>query len=185
MAISKSNITNYIRDILSIVACLIIGIILLIAGTGKLFGFGQMPGQTEFLDRFIPDFLMTPEFARFIGMIFIPYLLPIIEIVIAIFLLAGIWPRVMAIIVVPLTVGFMANNLWTIGQGMDKFPDCPCFGIWETWTGVRFTPTQSLYIDIGLFVLAVLIVFLHPGGFFSHQFWFTGRKKISNSVNKL
>ena len=175
MKVSKSDKTLHLRNILSIAAGLIIGLIFLIAGTGKLFGFGQMPGQTEFLDRFIPDFLMTPEFARFIGMVFIPYLLPVIEIAIALFLLVGIWPRIMALIVIPLTLGFMANNLWTIGQGVDKFPDCPCFGIWETWTGVRFTPTQSLYIDIGLFVLAVLIVIILPGRFFAHQFWFTKR----------
>ena len=177
MEIPKNNKKLWLRHSLSIAACLLIGFILLIAGTGKLFGFGQMPGQTEFLDRFIPDFLMTPEFARFIGMVFIPYLLPIIEVFVAALLLIGMWPRVMGLIVMPLTLGFMANNLWTIGQGVDKFPDCPCFGIWETWTGVRFTPTQSLYIDIGLFVLAALIVFVHPGRFFSHQFWFTRRTK--------
>jgi uncharacterized membrane protein YphA (DoxX/SURF4 family) len=153
MMISTSKNSPNLKDIVSISASVIVGLLLLLAGTGKLFGFGQMPGQTEFLDRFIPDFLMTPEFARFIGVVFIPYLLPVIEVVIAVLLLAGIWPRVMALIVMPLTLGFMANNLWTIGQGVDKFPDCPCFGIWETWTGVRFTPTQSLYIDIGLFIL--------------------------------
>jgi uncharacterized membrane protein YphA (DoxX/SURF4 family) len=177
MMISTSKNSPNLKDIVSISASVIVGLLLLLAGTGKLFGFGQMPGQTEFLDRFIPDFLMTPEFARFIGVVFIPYLLPVIEVVIAVLLLAGIWPRVMALIVMPLTLGFMANNLWTIGQGVDKFPDCPCFGIWETWTGVRFTPTQSLYIDIGLFILAAVIVFIHPGRFFSHQFWFARQSK--------
>jgi uncharacterized membrane protein YphA (DoxX/SURF4 family) len=174
---STSKNSPNLKDVVSIVASVIVGLILLIAGTGKLFGFGQMPGQTEFLDRFIPDFLMTPEFAQFIGIVFIPYLLPIIEIVIAVLLLAGIWPRVMALVIIPLTIGFMANNLWTIGQGIDKFPDCPCFGIWETWTGVRFTPTQSLYIDIGLFILAAVTVFVLPGRFFSHQFWFNRQSK--------
>jgi uncharacterized membrane protein YphA (DoxX/SURF4 family) len=163
--------TINIRYTLSITASVILGAILLIAGTGKIFDFGQMPGQTEFLDRLIPDFLLTPELARFIGLVFIPYILPVTEIVLAILLLAGIWPRIMALIILPLTLGFMANNLWTIGQGTDKFPDCPCFGIWETWTGVRFTPTQSLYIDIGLFILALTIVIFHPGRFTAHQFW--------------
>jgi uncharacterized membrane protein YphA (DoxX/SURF4 family) len=180
MMISTSKNSPNLRDILSIVASVIVGLLLLIAGTGKLFGFGQMPGQTEFLDRFIPDFLFTPETAQFIGLVFIPYLLPVIEIVIAVLLLAGIWPRVMALMVMYLTLGFMANNLWTIGQGVDKFPDCPCFGIWETWTGVRFTPTQSLYIDIGLFILAAVIVFIPPVRLFSHQFWFTRQSKIES-----
>ena len=164
-----------VAGIISYIACLIIGFVMLVAGTGKLIGMGQMPGQTEFLDKFIPDFLLTPETAQFIGNIFIPYMLPVIETVLAVLLIVGLWPRLMAIIVIPLTLGFMANNLWTIGQGIDKFPDCVCFGAWETITGARFTPTQSLYIDIGLFVLAIVVIFIHPGRFLSSQFWFTRR----------
>ncbi|MDD5398711.1 MAG: hypothetical protein PHU70_06475, partial [Dehalococcoidia bacterium] len=70
-----------VRSVISIVACLLIGLTLIFAGGGKLANFGQIPGQTEFLDRFIPDFLMTPEFARFIGLIFIPWILPAVEVV--------------------------------------------------------------------------------------------------------
>ncbi|MCX6001831.1 MAG: DoxX family membrane protein [Chloroflexi bacterium] len=178
MTISPSRSQPSARYIISLIACIIIGLVLLIAGTGKLIGIGQMPGQTEFLDRFIPDFLLTPESAQFIGLIFIPYILPIVETALAILLFMGMWPRLAAIIVVPLTLGFMANNTWTISQGIDKYPDCVCFGAWETLTGARFTPTQSLYIDIVLFVLAVIVIFVHPGRFFSSQFWFA--KKSTN-----
>jgi uncharacterized membrane protein YphA (DoxX/SURF4 family) len=166
-----------VTGIISYIACLIIGLIMLFAGTGKLIGMGQMPGQTEFLDKFIPDFLLTPENAQFIGNVFIPYLLPVIETVLAVLLIVGLWPRLLSLIVIPLTLGFMANNLWTIGQGVDKFPDCVCFGAWETLTGAKFTPTQSLYIDIGLFVLAIIVIFIHPGRFLASQFWFTRQSK--------
>lgn len=178
---ASNDVSLKIRNIVSISASAILALILLIAGTGKLFGVGQMPGQTEFLDRFMPDFLLTPETARFIGEIFIPYMLPVIETVMAILLLAGLWPRLLALIVLPLTLGFMANNIYAIGQGTDKFPDCLCFGVWETLTGTRFTPTQSLYIDIGLFVLALIIIFVHPGRFLSSQLWFTGKKHSGDS----
>ena len=60
------------RSIISIAACTIIGAILLFAGIGKLAELGTIPGQTEFLDKFIPDFILTPELAGFIGMVFIP-----------------------------------------------------------------------------------------------------------------
>jgi uncharacterized membrane protein YphA (DoxX/SURF4 family) len=160
------------RSTVSITACIIVGFILLAAGTGKLIGMGQMPGQTEFLDKFIPDFLLTPESAQFIGLIFIPYVLPVVETLLAVLLIVGLWPRVMALIVIPLTFAFMANNLWTISQGVDKFPDCVCFGAWETITGARFTPTQSLFIDIGMLLLVLIIVFVHPGHFLASQFWF-------------
>jgi uncharacterized membrane protein YphA (DoxX/SURF4 family) len=172
MSIYNENNKPGARSIVSISACIIVGFILLVAGTGKLIGMGQMPGQTEFLDKFIPDFLLTPASAQFIGMIFIPYVLPIVETVLAVLLIVGLWPRLMALVVIPLTFAFMANNLWTISQGVDKFPDCVCFGAWETITGARFTPTQSLFIDIAMLVLALVIVFVHPGRFLASQFWF-------------
>ena len=47
-----------VRSIISIVACVLIGAILLIAGVGKIAEFGTIPGQTDFLDKFIPDFIL-------------------------------------------------------------------------------------------------------------------------------
>lgn len=159
-----------VRSVISIVACILIGLTLIFAGGGKLANLGQIPGQTEFLDRFIPDFLMTPEFARFVGMIFIPWILPIAEILIGIALIIGIWPRLIALLFLPLVLGFMANNSYMIATGVDKYPTCECFGIWEQWLG-GLTPLQSMYYDIILLILAVIIIVLHPGPFLSHQFW--------------
>jgi uncharacterized membrane protein YphA (DoxX/SURF4 family) len=155
-----------VRSAISLVACLIIGAILLFAGVGKLAEFGTIPGQTDFLDKFIPDFLMTPDFARFIGLIVIPWILPVAEVVIGGALLIGIWPRIFAIFCIPLFLGFMANNSYAIASGMEKFPECECFGVFGA-----LTPIQSMYMDIGMFILAVLIIVIHPGGFFAHQFW--------------
>ena len=42
-----------VRSAISIVACVIIGAILLFAGLGKLAEFGTIPGQTDFLDKFL------------------------------------------------------------------------------------------------------------------------------------
>ncbi len=165
-----------VRSIISIIACVLIGAILLIAGIGKIAEFGTIPGQTDFLDKFIPDFIFTPDVARFIGLFFIPWILPIAEIIIAAALIIGIWPRIFAIICIPLFLGFMANNSYAIANGMEKFPECECFGVFGA-----LTPIQSMYMDIGMFILAVLIIVIHPGGFFAHQFWINrifARKKI-------
>ncbi|MCX5996226.1 MAG: hypothetical protein NTV42_01140 [Chloroflexi bacterium] len=129
-----------------------------------------MPGQTEFLDRFIPDFLMTPDFARFIGLVFIPWILPVAEILIGLALVIGIWPRLIAILFLPLVLGFMANNSYMIATGVDKYPICECFGVWEQWLG-GLTPLQSMYYDIILLILAVIIIIVQPAPFLSHQFW--------------
>lgn len=78
----------------------------------------------------------------------------------------GIWPRLFAIVFIPLVLGFMANNSYAIAIGREKFPECECFGIFG-----GLTPLQSMYIDIGMFILVVLIIVVHPSPFFSHQFW--------------
>lgn len=155
-----------VRSIITIVASIIIGAILLFAGIGKLAELGTIPGQTDFLDKFIPDFLMTPDVARFIGLVFIPWIMPIAEIIIGAGLIIGIWPRVFGIICIPLFLGFMANNSYAIASGMEKFPECECFGVFGA-----LTPIQSMYMDIGMFILAIIIIVVHPLPFFSHQFW--------------
>jgi uncharacterized membrane protein YphA (DoxX/SURF4 family) len=159
-----------VRGIISIVACILIGLTLIFAGGGKLANLGTIPGQTEFLDRFIPDFLMTPDFARFIGLVLIPWILPIAEVLMGLLLVIGLWPRFIAILVLPMVLGFMANNSFMISQGLEKYPDCTCFGIWEQWLG-GLTPTQSMYYDIALLILAVIIIIVQPGPFFSHTYW--------------
>jgi uncharacterized membrane protein YphA (DoxX/SURF4 family) len=159
-----------VRSVISIVACLLIGLTLIFAGGGKLANLGQIPGQTEFLDRFIPDFLMTPEFARFIGLVVIPWILPAFEVILGLLLVIGLWPRFMAILVLPMVLGFMANNSYMISQGLDQYPECECFGVWEQLFG-GLTPIQSMYYDVALFILAVIIIIVHPGSFFAHQFW--------------
>jgi uncharacterized membrane protein YphA (DoxX/SURF4 family) len=155
-----------VRSVISIVACTIIGLILILAGIGKLVEFGTIPGQTEFLDKFIPDFLLTPQLARFIGMFLIPWILPIIEVLMGAALIIGIWPRLIAILFIPLVLAFMANNGYAISQGMDKFPECECFGVFGA-----LTPLQSMYMDVGMFILAVIIIIVHPLPFFSHHLW--------------
>lgn len=155
-----------VRSVISIASCTLIGLILLFAGIGKLAEFGTIPGQTEFLDKFIPDFLLTPEFARFIGLYFIPWILPIIEVLLGAGLIIGIWPRLLAILFIPLVLAFMANNAYAISQGVEEFPECECFGIFGS-----LTPMQSMYLDIGMFILAIIIIIMHPLPFFSHQIW--------------
>ena len=161
------------RFTVSLVAGIIVGIVLVFAGSGKLLGIGEMPGQTMmFLSEILPDFLLTPEIANFIGSIFLPLIIPSVELFLGICLLLGIWPKFMAIFTLLLAAVFMADNSWLISIGMQQFPSCECFGIWEEIFGT-LTPFQSLYIDIGLFLLSLTIIWAHPGGFFSSPGWAT------------
>ena len=149
---------------ISLIASILLGSTLLLSGLGK--GLTNLPEETEFIDNLIPAFFMTPTLAYIIG-----YTLPWIELGLGIFLILGIWPRFWAAICLPLVSAFMANNSWMISQGMDEFPQCGlCFGKFEEMLG-SLSPLQSLGIDIGLFALAIVVIFLHPGGFFSARPW--------------
>jgi uncharacterized membrane protein YphA (DoxX/SURF4 family) len=168
------------RNIIAIIACVLLAGIFLFAGVGKLIDMGQMPGQTEYLDKLIPDFLFTPELARFISLVGIPYILPIFETVVALLLLAGLFIKIDAIVFGLASVVFMYHNSWMISHGIDKFPDCACFGYWETVFGV-VSPATSLRIDIVMLLLALVIIFVQPGGILSSQYWFNNLIKKRNA----
>lgn len=169
-----------VRNIIVIIACVLLAGIFLFAGAGKLIDMGQMPGQTEYLDKLIPDFLFTPELARFIGLVGIPYILPIGETILGLLLLAGLWIKLDAIAVLLLSSAFIYHNSWMISHGIDKFPDCACFGYWETIFGI-VSPATSLRIDIVMFLLALVIIFVQPGGILSSQYWFNNLIKKRNA----
>ena len=160
-----------VRATVSLVASVLVGLTLLISGSGKVFAFGEMPGQTMlFIGAILPDAWLSPGLAYFLGDIFLPIIIPWTELCLGIFLLLRIWPRLFAAVTLPLTVAFMANNAWYISQGQTKFTSCECFGIWEKLFGT-LTHVQSLSLDIILFGLALAVVLIHPGGFFSSPPW--------------
>lgn len=165
----KSNYT--IRHRISITAAVIIGIVFLISGTGKVFGYGEIPGQTvEFVGMILPDLLLTPFTAKLIYHVFIPYILPWAELVIGVMLLIGFVPRLIAVLVLPLSLALMGNNIYAIGEGYAKYPSCECFGIWEELFG-GLTPVQSLGIDIALLILALVVIIVAPLKFLSSRRW--------------
>jgi len=159
-----------VRSVIALVASILMGLTFVMSGSGKTFGFGEVPGQTmHFLSDVLPDFLFTPEIAYFIGYILLPYIIPLFELALGILLLLQIWPRVFACVSLPLIMAFIANNSWLISKG-NEFPSCECFGIWEELFG-RLTPLQSLGYDIVLLALALVIILVHPGPFSSVPRW--------------
>ncbi len=173
-----------VRSIVSLVAGILLGLIFLIAGSGKAFGFGEMPGQTmQFIGAILPDAWLTPGVAYFIGDILFPYIMPWTELSLGILLLLRIWPRLFAAISLPLIACFIANNSWYISQGKTRFTSCECFGIWEKLFGT-LTHVQSLSLDIILFALALTIVLVHPGDFLSSPPWLAKIQKGTKRQKK-
>jgi uncharacterized membrane protein YphA (DoxX/SURF4 family) len=171
------------RDMISLIAGILVGLTLFMAGSGKIFAFGDMPGQTmNFLRNVLPDALLTPGLVSFIADIFLPYVIPWTELCLGILLLLRIWPRFFAAVTLPLIAAFMANNAWYISQGKAMEP-CDCYGIWAIIFG---TPThmKSLWTDIILFALALTIVLIHPASFFSSPPWLAKLQKGAKKIKK-
>jgi uncharacterized membrane protein YphA (DoxX/SURF4 family) len=163
MIILKPQLKSRRENVLIvIVPCLFLGLVMLVSGSGKL------PGQTEFIDALLGSF-WTPTVANLIG-----HGLPWVEIILGALLLLGLFPRIAAVLSLPLLAGFMGNNVWAISQGKG-FGQCGCFGVWESIFGAM-TPFQALGLDITLLFLALIIILFHPAGFFNFRWWFTKRR---------
>ncbi len=152
------------RVLITIVPGIFLGLVFLVAGSGKL------PGQTEFIDALLKSF-WTPPIAFLIG-----YFLPCLELLLGLLLITGVFPRIAAGFCLLFTAGFMANNAWALSQGMEQFPHCGhCFGIWEEFLG-SVSPLQALCLDIVLFCLALIILLFHPSSFLNLRPWFIKTK---------
>ncbi len=153
-----------------VIPCILLGLSLLVAGIGKLPGLtelGTFPGQTEFLDIIFGSFWPTVAF-------FITDVLPWIEVVLGLALVLAIYPRIAAVLSLPLTAAFMTSNIWAITHG-EAFGSCGCWGVFEALFG-DMTPIQALGMDIVLLFFALIIIFWFPAPFLSFQSWFRKRK---------
>ena len=83
-------------------------------------------------------------------------LLPWIEVVAGLFVLAGIWLRAAAIVITSLTVIFLFVILSALARGLNM--DCGCFGT----VGGQHVGLVNLAIDSTLFFLAVNLVTRSP-----------------------
>lgn len=156
--------------VIIIVPCVLLGLMMLVAGIGKLPGLteiGTFPGQTEFLDIIFGSFWPTVAF-------FITDILPWIEVVLGLALVLAIYPRIAAVLSLPLIASFMTSNIWAITHG-EAFGSCSCWGVLESLFGDT-TPIQALGMDIVLLFFALIIILWFPAPFLSFQSWFRKRK---------
>lgn len=158
------------KNIVSLIAILVIGLTFFVSGTGKIFGLEEVPEQVVgFINAIIPSFLLTPSMVYFLYHILIPHLLPWAELILGLLILIGFMPRLIAVLYLPLIASFLGTNIWSISRG--GFNTCAdCFGMWEKVFGT-LSPVQSLIYDIALLCCALIVIFVYPGNFFSSRQW--------------
>ena len=148
-------------------ASILLALVFLTSGVGKLMG------QSAFLLT-LSTWLISDNIAAWVAS-----WLPWVEIVLGLCLLVGIFPQIVSGITALLVAAFAMHNGWMIGQGLGYEP-CHCLGILDQLMGEMSTIT-SLYVDIGLIVLALAVYFCYPGRLLNTRPWFMGWREIVES----
>ena len=145
------------------------GLIFVAAGLGKLLYHAEV--FKIFFTPFL--YLLTPAFAK---AVFI--WLPRVELIVGLLLIIGIAAKLMATFSSVLIAGFIANNILLINRGLGYEP-CGCFGIMERITPAKLSTVGSLYLDIIMLALALVILFYYQSNFLNIRPWFLARGKIA------
>ncbi|MFC1872020.1 MauE/DoxX family redox-associated membrane protein [Chloroflexota bacterium] len=130
-------------------------------------------GQNVFLLE-ISSFILNPVVVNVIS-----GALPWVEIVLGVCLLAGVLTQIVSGVSILLIASFIFHNSWMISQGLGYEP-CSCLGVFEKLFGGKLSTTGSLYIDIGLLILALAVYFGYQGKLLNMRPWFLKRDKTAN-----
>ncbi|MFC1870806.1 MauE/DoxX family redox-associated membrane protein [Chloroflexota bacterium] len=141
------------------VCAVILGLVFLAAGTGKVLG------QIDFTHALESSF-----FAPAVAGIVARYL-PWVEIGLGLLLVTGLVAKMTAILSVVLISGFITSNSWALITLPETAITCyDCFGVWETLLGY-LSPTQALHVDLVLLSLALVILVLAPAPALLFRAW--------------
>ena len=145
------------------VCAIILGVVFLVAGTGKALD------QSEFVlaleSSFLPSWLAA----------IVARSLPWSEILLGLLLVLGLFTRIASALSVVLISGFIFSNVWLLTNGGGTGITCgDCFGIWERFLG-SLSPTQALLVDFALLGLSLVVLARTPGKQVFSGFWIKAR----------
>ena len=153
-----------------ILAAVILGLIFLIAGLGKL------PAQTDaytilLVLRKIPLMLLLSDYVHIV--------FPVLEIILGLVLVAGVAAKLAASFSALLIGAFIFNNLWLIQKGLGQ-EACYCFGGSLNWLLGVVSTKEALYVDIWMLGLVCLVVACYPGRWLTLRPWFSRASEFRN-----
>jgi uncharacterized membrane protein YphA (DoxX/SURF4 family) len=152
-------------------ASMALAVVFIAAGIGKLLG------QNAFLLE-LQTFILNARLAAFVATG-----LPWLEIAVGLCLLVGIVPQIAAGVAVLLSAAFILHNGFIIANGMGYEP-CSCLGVLDIIVGGELATTSSLYVDIGMLILALAVYFTYPGRLLNVRPWFFRWREIVESPPK-
>ena len=145
-------------------ASIILGLIFVAAGTGKL------SAETELLAISQVKSFLGPTF---VGMV--SDYLPWVELVLGILLIIGFATKLMACFSTLLIFAFIGTNSWMIKLGRAYEP-CSCFGVFDKVFLGKLSTMDSLYLDIGMLALVLIILFYYPSDILTIRPWFLRKR---------
>ncbi len=155
---------------LGLVAGIILGMIFLVSGIGKL-----LLQEGELFKTYFPGFL---DFLSLNQTRLLYYGLPYVEIAVGVLLIIGFATRLVATFALLLIAGFIASNVWFITHGM-AHKDCGCLGIIDSYFQSRLSTQQSLYLDIVMLALLLTTLLCYQRKFTDIRPWFLKKNQTS------
>ena len=155
------------RHWIGLASSIILGLIFITAGLGKLLDQDEIFGV---LFSYYPAFLTSAQ-AK-LAFTWIPW----IELIVGVLLITGIAAKFVASLSTLLIAAFITNNIWLINHGLGYKP-CGCLGIAERIIQYKLSTLQSLYLDIGMLALVLVILLCHQSSFLNIYPWFLRRGK--------
>jgi uncharacterized membrane protein YphA (DoxX/SURF4 family) len=156
---------------IAFVASILLALVFITSGVGKLMG------HSAFLLA-LSTHIISPDAAAWVAS-----WLPWVELVLGLCLLVGIFPQIAAGISTMLVAAFIMHNSFLISQGLGYEP-CGCLGMMDRVFGGELSTVGSLYVDIGLAVLALAVYFCYPGRLLNTRPWFLRWREIVASPPK-
>ncbi len=152
----------------------LLGLIFVAAGVGKMLTQGD---PTKMLFNPFPDYMT----ATFNAAIFT--WLPRVELCIGILLILGIIVKPMAVLSAALALSFIVNNSYLLMKGLGYEP-CTCFGILDSWLKAERSTTGSLFLDIVMLSMALIVIFWSKSGHLSvHLRRWTVNKQLAGATD--
>jgi uncharacterized membrane protein YphA (DoxX/SURF4 family) len=152
-------------------ASIVLALVFITAGVGKLLG------QSAFLLT-LSTYVVSQDIAAWVA-----NWLPWVELVLGLCLLVGIVPQIAAGILVLVVAFFVMHSGWMIANGLGYQP-CGCLGVLDQVFGGQMSTVASLYVDIGLIILALAVYFGYPGRLLNLRPWFLGWREMVSPPEK-
>jgi len=145
MELKSSWDSGRLPDLIGLLVRLILGVVLLVAGGAKI----TSPASSALAVRAYK--ILPYDVAGYVG-----YALPVVEILIGLLLVAGLFTRVAAIVGGLLMLAFIVGISWAWAHGYSI--DCGCFGGGGTIAASQTQYPLEVLRDVGLVVCAVWLV---------------------------